>query len=548
LKRKRFPRWISAFFPNTAPGWGLLCLSVILFVYTIDVFGLLQIQSGFAFSRRGHISTRLSTYFGYARKSHHGDDQTPGFVGDELSKPDVDVTVTYTEPSSAHVMAAVPDAPNPASKEVRDAAAIKQALVRSFTKAASPLQKQTGEKSTVKQDSAGEVPMGRNMESLQVAGNSGPLDPDSVKAHYRKLSKAYLQTFTQGIYRHMFFDVLRRRTYALTPPGANKGMQSMMFQIIDKKVYMMDPYEVPKNSKPFYRTRINEIIWILSKLASAGRIKNTEFMVSIHDCVQTVNKPHTYRGAVFEESIPAFTIVSCNFSDNIPFPMWEGDENRGGGFASWDDKMKDYGKDRQDWSDKQSQAVFRGGNRPSMFFKNKTDANTHCNDVGRTRLSYLARENPRELDVSVGGSCGGNHQYLQRMGEKSQQKFKFVVYAEGNCFWADRLNKQVFGPSMIVKQETPCGQFWEPLLMPMTHYVPTDFFFGDLIDKIKWARENEDKAREIVRNANEFAANFLSLSGIEAYIEVLLQEYTDLLVEPVVAVESGAVEVTNKRV
>lgn len=392
-------------------------------------------------------------------------------------------------------------------------------------------------------------PMDRNMHELQVPADSGRLDEATVKSYYRKLAKAYLASFTQGIYRHMFFDVLRRRTYSLTPPGANKGVQSMMFQIINKKVYMMDPYEVPKNSKPFYRTRINEIIWLLSRLAEAGRVKNTEFMVSIHDCVQTVNKPHTYRGATYQESIPSFTIVACNFSDNIPFPMWEGDAKRGGGFAGWDEKMQEYATaSQQPWENKEPRAIFRGGNRPSMFFRNKSESNSHCNEIGRTRLSHLGQEHPEEVDASVGGSCGGVHRYLQRMDEVQQQKFKYVVYAEGNCFWADRLNKQVFGPSMIIKQETPCGQFWEPLLKPMTHYIPTDFFFNNLVDQVKWARHNDAKVQEIVRNANDFANNFLTLQGISSYVEVLLNEYTALLVEPDVKVEAGAIDVTNKRV
>lgn len=393
------------------------------------------------------------------------------------------------------------------------------------------------------------VPMNRDMAGLQVPGGMGTLTDDDVKGHYRKLAKAYLSSFTQGIYRHMFFDVLRRRTYSLTPPGANKGVQSMMFQIINHKVYMMDPYEVPKNSKPFYRTRINEIIWLLSKLAIEERVKNTEFMVSIHDCVQTVNAPHTYRGATYQESIPSFNIVSCNFSDNIPFPMWEGDALRGGGFQSWDKRMQEYATaSQQAWSAKEEKAVFRGGNRPSMYFQNKTDANKNCDEVGRTRISFLASQHPNAIDASIGGSCGGVHRYLQRMDEIAQQKFKYVIYAEGNCFWADRLNKQVFGPSMILKQETPCGQFWEPLLKPMTHYVPADFFFNNLVDQVKWARENDDEAQKIVRNANEFANNFLTLNGIMNYVEVLMAEYTALLVEPDVKLEPGAIEVTNKMV
>lgn len=391
-------------------------------------------------------------------------------------------------------------------------------------------------------------PMNHNIPDLQVTNEVGTLSSEKVKDSYRRLAKSYLTSFKNGIYRQLYFDILRRRTYALTPPGANKGIQSMLFQIIDGKVYLMDPYEVPRNSKPFYRTRINEVIWLLSKLAGEGRIKNTEFLVSIHDCVQTVNKGHTYRGAHFQESNPSFTIVSCNFSDNIPFPMWEGSKHRDGGFSSWDEQMKVYAQDDIPWDKKNNQAVFRGGNRPSMYFRNKSDADEHCHDVGRTRLKYLAEQQPELMDVSIGGSCGGVHSSLSRLEPKEHHKFKYILYAEGNCMWADRTRLQVFGPSVLIKQETPCGQFFEPLLKPFTHYIPTDFFFSDTINRIQWAKTHDEDAQQIVKNANEFAQNFLTLKGIETYVEVLLQEYTALLVEPEIKLENGATDVTNKQV
>lgn len=384
-------------------------------------------------------------------------------------------------------------------------------------------------------------------DSLVVSPSTGVLSVDMVKFHYRRLAKHYLSSFAGGIYRQLFFDVLRRRTYALTPPGANKGVQCILFQIISKRVYMMDPYEVPRNSKPFYRTRINEVIWILSKLAETGRIRDTEFLVAIHDCVQTVNKPHTYRGAHYQESNPTFTIVSCNFSNNIPFPMWEG-ADRDGGFFGWDAYTRAYAVDSTPWNAKKPSAVFRGSNRPSMYFRNKDDADRHCNSVGRTRLIYLQREHPDWFDVSVGGRCGGQHHVLKRLSPHEHHQFKYIMYMEGNCGWADRLRHQIFGPSAIIKQETPCRQFFEPLMAPLVHYIPTDFFLTDTVRQISWARENDNVVRQIVKNANEFANNFLTRSGIEAYIEVLLEEYTKLLVEPEIKLENGAIEVTNKKV
>ena len=72
-------------------------------------------------------------------------------------------------------------------------------------------------------------PMNRKMVELQVLGGIGELSLNELKEYYRSLAKAYLKTFSGGIHRQMYFDILRRRTYALTPPGANKGVQSIHF-------------------------------------------------------------------------------------------------------------------------------------------------------------------------------------------------------------------------------------------------------------------------------------------------------------------------------
>ena len=228
--------------------------------------------------------------------------------------------------------------------------------------------------------------------------------------------------------------------------------------------------------------------------------------------------------------------------------MWEGSKRRDGGFSGWDETVKEYSEDDTPWEKKKESAVFRGGNRPSMYFKNKTDADEHCNDVGRTRLLHLSEEKPDMLDVSIGGTCGGRRTLLERLAPKEHHKYKYILYAEGNCMWADRSKHQVFGPSAMIKQETPCGQFFEPLMKPFTHYIPTDFFFTDTIEQVKWAREHDTETQEIVKNANEFAHNFLSLKGIKAYAEVLLHEYTKLLVEPEIKLENGALDVTHKQV
>lgn len=125
--------------------------------------------------------------------------------------------------------------------------------------------------------------------------------------------------FKAGIWRRGFLEVLERRVLKDMPKLAAKGTATVLFQIKNKRtvigfspynyctrscwealyssdrlkshlddtvslvsgVYMLDPHDVTHvPEKGFYRDRLNEIVWIISKLTLKGRIADTEFLVS----------------------------------------------------------------------------------------------------------------------------------------------------------------------------------------------------------------------------------------------------------------------------
>lgn len=122
--------------------------------------------------------------------------------------------------------------------------------------------------------------------------------------------------------------------------------------------------------------------------------------------------------------MPVFTIVSCNFSDNIPFPMWEGDEDRGGSLLSWDENMKAYANDPYpQWAMKENKAVFRGGLRQSSYFEDRAIAEHHCSEVGRSKLVLLQKQTPDLFNVSVNGVCGGESMALNHLRPQDHVSF-----------------------------------------------------------------------------------------------------------------------------
>jgi hypothetical protein len=49
-----------------------------------------------------------------------------------------------------------------------------------------------------------------------------------------------------------------------------------------------------------------------------------------------------------------------------------------------------------------------------------------------------------------------------------------------------------------------------------------------LVEKIQWAIQDDDKARQIAQNAQHFADNHLKRSDLMLYLYLLLQEYAQL--------------------
>lgn len=130
------------------------------------------------------------------------------------------------------------------------------------------------------------------------------------------------------------------------------------------------------------------------------------------------------------------------------------------------------------------------------------------------------------LDVQLSGKCGNRTYKSDKLNMEEQSTYRYTVHVEGNGFWADRLAVQLFGSSAIIKQVTPCGMFFEPLLRGYEHYIPVDYHFRDIVSQVEWARENDYEVRQIVENARSFSGNYLTVAGIQTYADEILAEYT----------------------
>lgn len=176
--------------------------------------------------------------------------------------------------------------------------------------------------------------------------------------------------------------------------------------------------------------------------------------------------------------------------------------------------------------------------RLSTLFLNAAsvrERQTEQQQVGNGTTAERERELERQrtgasfeplLDVQLTGRCGGRVYKSDSLSMEQQSSYRYTVHAEGNGFWADRLAIQLFGSSAVIKQLTPCGMFFEPLLRAYRHFIPVDYEFRDIVRQVEWARDNDEDARHIVGEARRFAGDYLTVAGISAYADEILREYT----------------------
>ena len=71
-------------------------------------------------------------------------------------------------------------------------------------------------------------------------------------------------------------------------------------------------------------------------------------------------------------------------------------------------------------------------------------------------------------------------------------------------------------------------EFWSHWIKPYVHYIPVAVDFSDLEQKVRWAIENDDLARQIMENGRRAAMEYLRDEQQECYIELLLLEVSRL--------------------
>lgn len=105
--------------------------------------------------------------------------------------------------------------------------------------------------------------------------------------------------------------------------------------------------------------------------------------------------------------------------------------------------------------------------------------------------------------------------------------YKYQVVIDGWGTTCDSTHWKLLSNSAVVivspdYTDRPPWAFWyQPFLVPYEHFVPATI--SEVGERIRWCRENEDKARLLAQNAREFVRNHLTREGAGHFIYVVLK-------------------------
>lgn len=116
------------------------------------------------------------------------------------------------------------------------------------------------------------------------------------------------------------------------------------------------------------------------------------------------------------------------------------------------------------------------------------------------------------------------HLIGNEMSYVEQSQYKYILHIPGHSC-AYRLTIELFFGSVILYFPFETELWYFHMLKPYVHYVPMKAFDKESIfSTVKWCKENEEKCKEIAKNARDFADTYLNSEYALDYLAKTLNE------------------------
>ncbi|XP_019965086.2 protein O-glucosyltransferase 3 [Paralichthys olivaceus] len=149
----------------------------------------------------------------------------------------------------------------------------------------------------------------------------------------------------------------------------------------------------------------------------------------------------------------------------------------------------------------------------------------------RLQLVSMSKKNPELLDAGITGwfFFRDREKHVGKVplvGFFDFFKFKYQVNVDGTVA-AYRFPYLMLGNSLVLKQDSQYYEHFYSYLKAGAHYLPVKRDLSDVLEKIKWAKENDAEAREISRAGQAAARELLQPSRLYCYYYRVLHTYSE---------------------
>ncbi|XP_069615182.1 protein O-glucosyltransferase 3 [Ranitomeya imitator] len=248
---------------------------------------------------------------------------------------------------------------------------------------------------------------------------------------------------------------------------------------------------------------------MLQSLARKVRLPDLEFYINVGDWPVENRKANATPG-------PMPMISWCGSSDSrdIILPTYDITHSTLEALRGvTNDLLSIQGHTGPSWDNKTEQAFFRGRDSREE----------------RLQLVQMSKKNPELLDAGITGYFFFREMEKQLgkaplVGFFDFFKYKYQVNVDGTVA-AYRLPYLMLGDSLVLKQESQYYEHFYSNLKPGKHYIPIKRHLGDLLDKIKWAKENDDEMKKIAKEGQSLARDLLQPHRLYCYYYKVFQTY-----------------------
>jgi len=283
---------------------------------------------------------------------------------------------------------------------------------------------------------------------------------------------------------------------------------------------------------------------MLKTLCKERKIPDIEFFMNRRDFPQLKRNGTEAYEHIFGDNQP---LLSHNYTKYTPFlsmvttkehadiPIPTGDDwSRISSIENKFFSSKEYPDIKQfniPWKDRKPTAVFRGSstgagvtvdtNMRLKLAKLSETSEIPLLDVGITKWQLRPRKLKdsnylQTIDINEIGI-----QLKPFLTPYQQAEYKYIINLDGHVS-AFRLSLEMSMGCCILLVDSKYELWFKSMIKPMVHYVPIKSDLSDLIEQIKWCRENDTKVEEIAKNAKEFYIKYLQKDGILDYLQKIL--------------------------